>query len=200
MPTDDTTSKVSRAEALRVATDATHQALDAWVMAANPFASRDRYSRFLKMEYEIHRDVAVPYADPKLNALIPGLSRMARLEAVRADLADLGLDCPENSEPPAADGAALPEALGWLYVVEGSNLGGAFLLKAAKALGMSETHGARHMVDPEEGPAAVWRAFKAGLETASLTAEQEARVIAGAEAAFTRAHALARRWLGETAG
>ncbi len=196
MPTNDTTTRISRAEALRIATDATHQALDAWVMAANPFASVERYGRLLAMEYEIHRDVAGPYHDLALNALIPGLSRMARLEAVRADLADLGLPCPAETEPPLAAGVALPEALGWLYVVEGSNLGGAFLLKAAKALGMSETHGARHMVDPEEGPAAVWRSFKAGLETAALTAGEEVRVIAGAEAAFARAHALARRWLG----
>jgi heme oxygenase (biliverdin-IX-beta and delta-forming) len=200
MPTDEKVLDISRAEALRVATDATHRALDAWVMAANPFASLDRYARFLKMEYQIHRDVAGPYADPALNALIPGLSRMARLEAVIADLADLGLERPEDHAPPAAEGVALPEALGWLYVVEGSNLGGAFLLKPAKALGLSETHGARHMVDPEEGPAAVWRAFKAGLEAPVLTAAEEARVIAGAEAAFARAHALARRWLADASG
>lgn len=184
-----------RAEALRLATDETHQALDAWVMAANPFASLDRYCAFLRMQHDIHRDVARPYADPALNALIPGLSRFARLEAVTQDLADLGLPL-HALDAPAADGADLPEALGWLYVVEGSNLGGAFLLKAAKSIGMSETHGARHMVDPEEGPAAVWRAFKAGLEAPVLTPAEEARVIEGAHAAFARAHALARRWLG----
>lgn len=185
----------SRAEALRLATDETHRALDAWVMAANPFASLDRYGAFLRMQHDIHRDVARPYADPALNALIPGLSRFARLEAVTQDLADLGLAL-HDLDPPAAEGADLPEALGWLYVVEGSNLGGAFLLKAAKSIGMSETHGARHMVDPEEGPAAVWRAFKAGLEAPVLTPAEEARVIEGAQAAFARAHALARRWLG----
>ena len=185
----------SRAEALRLATDETHRALDAWVMAANPFASLDRYGAFLRMQHDIHRDVARPYADPALNVLIPGLSRFARLEAVTQDLADLGLAL-HDLDPPAAEGAGLPEALGWLYVVEGSNLGGAFLLKAAKSIGMSETHGARHMVDPEEGPAAVWRAFKAGLEAPVLTPAEEARVIEGAQAAFARAHALARRWLG----
>ncbi|MCB6179471.1 biliverdin-producing heme oxygenase [Rhodobacter sp. Har01] len=194
MATDDTLSTTGRADALRAATDDTHKALDAWVMAANPFASHERYGRYLLMQYEIHRDVAGPYADPALNGLIPGLARMARLEAVAADLTDLGLACPGGQAE--AEGAALPEALGWLYVVEGSNLGGAFLLKAAKSLGLGETHGARHMVDPDEGPAAVWRAFKAGLEAPVLTAAEEARVIAGAEAAFARAHALARAWLG----
>ena len=194
--TAEISPKPGRADRLRAATDDTHQALDAWVMAANPFADLGRYGRYLLMQYEIHRDVAGPYADAALNAAIPGLAGMARLQAVRADLADLGLAPPEGMGPPAAEGVALPEALGWLYVVEGSNLGGAFLLKAAKAIGLSESHGARHMVDPEEGPAAVWRAFKAGLDAPVLTAAEEARVIAGAEAAFARAHALARRWLG----
>lgn len=194
MASDDTISGLSRAERLRAATDDTHKALDGWVMAANPFASLDRYGRFLCMQHQIHHDVATAYADPALNALIPGLSRMARLAAVTTDLADLGLAVPKAEGGPAA--LPLPEALGWLYVVEGSNLGGAFLLKAARALGLSETHGARHMVDPEEGPAAVWRAFKAGLEAPNLTPAEEARAVAGAEAAFVRAHALARHWLG----
>ena len=66
-------------------------------------------------------------------ALIIDTNQTSR-SILRSMLADLGLAPPEGMGPPAAEGVALPEALGWLYVVEGSNLGGAFLLKAAKAV------------------------------------------------------------------
>ena len=47
-----------------------------------------------------------------------------------------------------------------------------------------------------EGPAAHWRAFTAGLDAAPLSAEEEDRAVAGADAVFARAQALADARLG----
>ncbi|MGG2475716.1 biliverdin-producing heme oxygenase, partial [Rhizobium sp. BR5] len=86
----------------------------------------------------------------------------------------------------------LPEAMGWLYVVEGSNLGAAFLLKDAAKLGLTEEFGARHLAGAPEGRGLHWRTFTAALDEISLTVEEEERVVAGAEAAFRAVHAYAQ--------
>jgi heme oxygenase len=88
-----------------------------------------------------------------------------------------------------------PEALGWLYVAEGSNLGAAFLLKEAAKLGLSESFGARHLADAPEGRGLHWRRFTAALDAVALSASEEARAIASANDAFARVRALVDRFL-----
>lgn len=181
------------ADALRRATHAAHQRLDQAIMAADPFSGPAGYARLLEMQHALHAEVAPLYQRADLAALVPGLAARCRLAAVQHDGADLGLRL--SAPPPAAE---LPraEALGWLYVVEGSNLGAAFLLKAAQKMGMTETHGARHLAEAPEGRAAQWRGFRAALDAAPAQGIAPDAVIAGAEAAFARAQALAQRYMG----
>ncbi|EJM98287.1 biliverdin-producing heme oxygenase [Herbaspirillum sp. YR522] len=177
----------SRAASLKAATHAAHQRLDGGIMKFNPFASRQHYGAFVLMQYAFHRDVAALFDDPTLNQLFPGLAARARLRQVERDLADLGLALPMLAAPPALAGGAaldLPTALGWLYVEEGSNLGAAFLFKAAAGLGLGAEHGARHLAPHEDGRATSWRAFVGQLDSVVLAPSDEARVVAGAIAAF----------------
>lgn len=177
----------SRAAALKAATHAAHQRLDSGIMQFDPFGSRQRYGAFVQMQYAFHRDVASLFEDAQLNRWFPGLQARARLQQVERDLADLDLALPPLAAPPMfVAGAALdlPTALGWLYVEEGSNLGAAFLFKAAAALGFDGQHGARHLAPHEEGRAPSWRAFVAQLDSVALPTDDEARVTAGAIAAF----------------
>ncbi len=160
-------------------------------MAARPFDSLQNYARFLTVQYGFHRDVAPLYAAPALQKVFPGLAGRSRFVAVAADLNDIGLEIPDATAlPPAGEGMDLPEALGWLYVVEGSNLGAAFLFKAALKMGLSADHGARHLAEAPEGRAASWRRFKESLDAISLHEAEEARAIAGAGAAFQRVRSL----------
>nr|WP_267898367.1 biliverdin-producing heme oxygenase [Pseudogemmobacter humi] len=181
---------MSRAARLRMATHTTHEALDQSIMAARPFDSVANYGRFLKVQHAFHRDVSPLYHVSALRDLIPDLGQRERVAAVTQDVADLGTDLPDYPEPPAGETLDLPEALGWLYVVEGSNLGAAFLFRAALNMGLSASHGARHLADAPEGRAAQWRAFKAALDAAELSPAEEARVVTGARAAFARVRAL----------
>ena len=71
-------------------------------------------------------------------------------------------------------------------MAEGSNLGAAFLLKAAQGLGLSETFGARHLAAAPEGRGLHWKTFTTALNGVSLTGAEEERVITGAQAAFSR--------------
>lgn len=181
---------------LKGLTHETHDRLDKSIMAAASFDSVDGYARFAGVQYLFHRDIHALYDDAALQAVLPGLAERRRMELIAADLHDLGVTLPgvgpEGGEPAFTAGSIdVPTALGWLYVAEGSNMGAALLRKEAAKLGLSDTHGARHLAPAPEGPAAHWRAFTAALDAAELSEEEEARAVAGANAAFARVQAYA---------
>ena len=176
---------------LRSASHARHGMLDRRIMAAKPFSSRERYAQFLRVQYRFHRDVAALFDHPELNCLLPGLAGRQRLNAVILDLSDLGEALPQNlDEPVFAPGAALDlaMALGWLYVEEGSNLGAAFLLKAAATLELNVDFGARHLAPHAQGRAPSWKAFSAQLDAVPLDHAARERATAAAQAAFETVH------------
>jgi heme oxygenase len=180
-----------RAKRLKEATHSTHDRLDKSIMMHKPFESRERYSLFVKVQHQFHREIDALYANPELDKLLPDLAGRRRFDLIEQDLADLGASASASSAPPVFEsGADLPTALGWLYVAEGSNLGAAFLLKEAKKLGLSETFGARHLAASPEGRGLHWKTFTAALDGVRLTGPEEERVVAGARAAFTRVQEL----------
>lgn len=185
----------SRVKRLRAATTQTHGSLDGFIMKAEPFASRENFARFVRTQYRFHRDLDALFFDERLDALLPDLAGRRRLAMIEQDLEDLGADVPQELDAPRfahGDRPSLAEALGWLYVVEGSNLGAAFLLKDAAKLGLNEDFGARHLAGAPEGRGLHWRTFTAALDAVPLTEEEEALAVAGAEAAFRAVQDYAR--------
>lgn len=183
----------SRTRRLKAATHTTHDRLDASIMDRSPFASRERYALFVQVQHGFHREIDALYDDATLDALLPDLKGRRRFGLIGQDLADLEVETPVYGSDPAFGPGALvdlPTALGWLYVAEGSNLGAAFLLKAALKLELSEEFGARHLAGAPEGRGLHWRTFTAALDAVPLSQEDEGRVVAGAQAAFTRVHGL----------
>lgn len=188
---DPASIQESRAKRLKAATNTAHEGVDRSIMSAESFASIERYKAFLVLQYLFHRDVAPLYADARLRTAIPDLALRYRLPLVIADMKDLAMRPPEAGEAVfgANKAADFATALGWLYVVEGSNMGAALLRKEAAKLGLSDDYGALHLAPAAEGPAAHWRAFTAALDAISLTGEEEERAKAGALAAFARVQA-----------
>lgn len=182
----------SRAKRLKAVSNAAHERVDNGVMQAAPFASAENYARFLKFQYHLHRRVETLYADAALQELLPDLAERSRLEALEQDFAALGMTPPEADLGPAL---SLAEALGWLYVVEGSNMGAAILAKEAAKLGFTAEHGARHLAGHPEGRALHWRRFTAALNEVELTPEEEARIEAAATEAFLHVETLVGREL-----
>lgn len=181
-----------RARHLKAETNATHDRLDKRIMAARPFADRARYACFLQVQSLFHRDIEALYSDPALGVVVPDLAGRRRLPLILQDLHDMGEVEPQADRAPAfaAGDVDIASALGWLYVAEGSNLGAAFLFKAAASLGLDGGFGARHLAGHPDGRAQHWRSFTAALDSLELTPEEEQRVIAGAQAAFIRVHNL----------
>jgi len=185
--------ETSRTKRLRERTHSAHDQLDKRIMAGRPFEAVGRYGLFLKVQYQFHRDIDALYTNPTLQALLPGLGERRRLDQIAADCADIGISVPIAMRPPAFDtdtDADIPQALGWLYVAEGSNLGAAVLLKQAALIGLHENFGARHLAAHPQGRGLQWRTFTALLDSVDLSAAEEDRVIAGGVSAFNRVHGL----------
>jgi heme oxygenase len=179
-----------RWQRLKTGTEAAHERLDKRIMAAAPFASRERYGLFVSVQHAFHRDIDALYARPELQALFTDLAGRRRLPLIQQDLVDLGAANDVAATAPAAGQLDTPAAIGWLYVAEGSNLGAAFLLKAAARLGLDETFGARHLAAAPEGRGLSWRNFTTALDAVQLSDAEEARLVEGARAAFHRVHDL----------
>ena len=174
-----------RSQRLNQITNEPHTKLDALVKAHAPFETQANFARFVVAQYLFQSELVALYNDPELIKLVPDLAERCRAEAAKLDLADL-----ETAVPAPVAGAvqnpSKAQALGWLFVSEGSKLGAAFLIKRAVGLGLSETFGARHLGEPAGGRAEGWKSFTRTLDGLELSAEEEAAAEKGAVDAFVR--------------
>ncbi|PLQ00699.1 biliverdin-producing heme oxygenase [Cupriavidus pauculus] len=183
--TTTTEARTSLSSRLKHETAAQHERMHGLMETAKPFASRDGYARFVAAQFLFQRDIEHLFANPAVRAAVPDIDSRGRAAASQADLADLEWAVPVGEI--ASRGVAMPEALGWLYVSEGSTLGAAFLFKAAKdELGLSAEFGARNLAAYPEGRAVAWRNFVAALDSDTVAAHTHDAVIAGANAAYNR--------------
>lgn len=174
-----------RSQRLNQITNEPHTKLDALVKAHAPFETPANFARFVVAQYLFQSELVALYNDPELIKIVPDLAARCRADAAKLDLADLETDVPA----PVAGAVKNPskaEALGWLFVSEGSKLGAAFLIKRAVGLGLSETFGARHLGEPAGGRAEGWKSFTRTLDGLEFNAEEEAAVEKGAIDAFVR--------------
>ncbi|WP_185266860.1 biliverdin-producing heme oxygenase [Halopseudomonas xiamenensis] len=174
---------------LKNGTTALHESLDQRIMALAPFSSRERFVCFLRMQLRLHLVTSPLYQNAELQQRLPGLGERNRLDAILLDCADFDVTEEQLAEDRSAAATVWIEpgeaALGWLYTHEGSTLGAAFLLKHARdQLGLSETHGARHLAGHAEGRGLHWRRFKEELDAIELTAAQREQALVGARQAF----------------
>ena len=174
-----------RSQRLNQITNEPHTKLDALVKAHAPFETQANFARFVVAQYLFQSELVALYNDPELIKLVPDLAERCRAEAAKLDLTDLETEVPA----PVAGAVQNPskaQALGWLFVSEGSKLGAAFLIKRAVGLGLSETFGARHLGEPAGGRAEGWKRFTRTLDSLELSAEEEAAAEKGAVDAFVR--------------
>ena len=186
MTTQDTAQRSTlRSQRLNQVTNEPHSKLDALVKAHAPFETQANFARFVVAQYLFQSELVALYNDAELTAVVPDLPARCRAEAAKADLADLDTEVPA----PVAGALQNPtkaQAMGWLFVSEGSKLGAAFLLKRAVGLGLSETLGARHLGEPAGGRAQGWKNFVKTLDELELSAQEEAELDKGAIDAFNR--------------
>src|SRR5690349_9305296 len=181
-----------RSQRLNQITHEPHSKLDALVKAHAPFETPANFARFVVAQYLFQSELVSLYNDAELTAIVPDLPTRCRADAARGDLEDLDTEVPA----PVAGALKNPtkaEALGWIFVSEGSKLGAAFLIKRAVGLGLSETFGARHLGEPAGGRAEGWKRFVQTLDGLVFSSQEEAEVEKGAIDAFNRFTVLLQR-------
>ncbi|MDO4897450.1 MAG: biliverdin-producing heme oxygenase [Moraxella sp.] len=169
-------------ETLKEHSATTHDAVDNLVMSVQPFANRDNYRKFLQAQHEFHSTVNPIYHNAKLASQIDGLAELARLDRVKSDMKDLEV-APFDKDiktPTFTDS----EAIGWLYCVEGSNVGAGILYKEAGKIDLTDTFGASHLSAHPDGRMPHWRATKAKIDVLPLSDDERASAIKGADDAF----------------
>lgn len=126
---------------------------------------------------------------PRLPACLAVHRRLNRRAALLADLAALGVAADTIAELPQCHTHGIrtaEEALGALYVLEGSTLGGQIIARHLHAiLGLGPTSGAAHVVPHGAETGTLWRDFRLVLDEGAAAAliDPDA-VIAAARHAF----------------
>ena len=169
---------------LRTATQAAHARVD----ACFPRGLHDvaDYRRYLCGMHALVEALESALAQARLLPEWIAWRRPERVHWLRDDLAAVGAT-------PLRSGPALPlgstaEAVGALYVVEGSALGATQLLKDARSMGWNERNGA-HFLHRHGGETAGgrWRDFIHNLERARFDLEAEAALFDAAARTFAYA-------------
>lgn len=181
--------------ALKEGTRPEHERIEGAVPLMDPRFGAGAYRRYLARLLGFYAPLEERLARhdwARLGVDIPGRRKVPLLER---DLRTLGWS-PEAALP-GCD--ALPDvsepaaALGCVYVVEGSTLGGQILTRALKARLPAELHGAFAFLDCYgERTGAMWKLFREQVEVAAARVGNERRLLQGARDTFHRLDAWLR--------
>ncbi|HKS13123.1 MAG TPA: biliverdin-producing heme oxygenase [Pseudomonas sp.] len=187
MPTASGKSPSPLLTALRQGTGPCHKALEDRLPFFDPRFDRPAYQRLIAAYYGFHAPL-----EQALAGFLPALEpqRRAKAPALVTDLRNLGLTPTQidalplcTALPPVTDQA---QALGVMYVLEGSTLGGQVLKRAmAERLDIGAGNGGAFLdvYGPETG--SLWRGFLQFLEQAPGSPADQARVAQAAIDTFT---------------
>ena len=180
MPTADPLS------ALRQATSAQHAVLDSSLPLARPDADLRAYVDHLRMLAQWLRPIEAWLGcfddGPQAPGLLPPLPRLARIEA---DLAEAGAAEMDNAAAaPWPHAASAAYRWGVVYVVEGSQLGGAVLHQRLAA--QLAPHRLGYLKGSPDGPGPRWRMVTTALREQLRSEADIADACAGAREAFAR--------------
>jgi heme oxygenase len=187
-----------RRSRLRSATESAHRRLDGVVNDAGYFLDRPSYAAYLQATLRARQPVELALNECGAEKLFVPWPNRTIVSALCSDIQDVT----EAAAPIEINSIVLgkkfspAQAIGTLYVLEGSALGARHLAPRAHSLGMSPTFGARHFAHQTAIPK-TWSAFLRVLEAVSFDASQEDECVAAARAAFDR---FERAYAGEIFG
>lgn len=175
---------------MRQRTAAQHKQLEATNISADLL--RADVSVQMYMTYLAHMRGVMAFAEryvyPMLAHLFSDMEKRSKLPAIDSDLQVLCKTVPMPYVSPvavSAPPATIAGALGYMYVIEGSTLGGRVLLKHIKStLGFDEESGARFFSGYGADTGSMWKHFLHILAGYVVATGREEEVIAGANQAF----------------
>lgn len=181
---------------LKQETTQQHAAAERHVRILDPDATRSAYVKYLTRMLGFHRPMERVFAShERLNTTGFDANARQKQHLIAADLAALGVDAPANDCDALPDVADLADAIGAAYVLEGSTLGGAFILKhLPPSLAALRGSATRFLEGYGRETGRMWREF-VGIATATLSTESRIeRAVLAAQETFRRL----THWLDET--
>ncbi|RZL20092.1 MAG: heme oxygenase [Pedobacter sp.] len=175
-------------EEVKEQTKVAHQELEKKMIAMlRSMQSEKDYINILKIFYSYFGGLE-QLINEHINGMVPDMDSRRKAGSLAADLGAF------NGEvPPLAHKEDLPvidsplQALGALYVIEGSTLGGKIISKmVSKQLGMPDNKGLSFFNGYEDASEDMWVKFKAMLNSSAKNLEEEAIVIAAANDTFSK--------------
>jgi heme oxygenase len=179
---------------LREATGPAHERLETALDLTGAAAEKTRFLRILErfLGFHLSWEAAVGAREPALRSFLEPRSRLPHL---RRDLSALGRTNAEQARLPVCVAAAtLAEdraaAVGSIYVLEGSTLGGQLIARAIAPAGWAPPGGLTYFTPYASRTGEMWRRFGAWAEATVSPSEREAAV-GGANRTFD----LLQGWL-----
>lgn len=176
---------------LKTQTNGAHKRLESLPVSSSilsPEMKTEDYAYYLKLMYDVHYDVEEKIF-PLLSGRIPDLKERKKKYLIEEDLAFLNHDKPVASTVFNAEQITIPFALGILYVVEGSSLGGRFILKNIETIkGFDEGKGVSYFTGYGNKTGSHWKSFLNVLTEYQEENNCEDEIIKGAIYAFDCIH------------
>lgn len=176
---------------LKEATADMHQALERLPLSVSiidPAVTLTNYQDYLLNMLPIVLDLEQNLY-PLLHGLVPNLDQRRKLPLLLQDLETLGVKVP-GMLPLSLTGSAqhisIPFAMGILYVMEGSTLGGRMIgNNIQKALAFTPVSGAKYFAGYGPATGSMWKSFLGDLQTFQVNENAGEEIIRGAQFAFT---------------
>lgn len=145
--------------------------------------SNEDYADFLKHFYAYFNKVEQAIAPYITAELLPDHAERRNSEYLKKDIEDLGFDVTELPAATAPKISNTLEALGALYVMEGSIMGGPIIVKMLEKGGI--TKGVSFFSGYGEATGVMWAKFIAVMNAQAATEADETLAIQSADATFS---------------
>lgn len=189
--TPDLNSSLDFLNTLKIKTAGAHKRLENLPVSScilSPEMKIEDYVHYLKLMYDVHYDVEENIF-PLLSNSIRDLKERKKKHLIEEDLAFLNYNKPIVSPVFNIENITIPFALGILYVVEGSSLGGRFILKNIETIsGLNEGKGILYFTGYGNKTGSQWKSFLSVLTDYQEENDCEDEIINGAIYAFDCIH------------
>ncbi len=177
-------------ENLRQATARSHKDLESLpisVSIIDPNVTKAEYAAYLLLMRDVVADTEENIF-PLLEGIIPDLEQRAKARYIDKDLASLGIEASSTHLKPMTRNLkeiSTAFALGIMYVVEGSSLGGRVILKNINtALGYNADNGASYFAGYGGQTGSYWKNFLSVVGEYEAKGQYGEEIIEGANFAF----------------
>jgi len=187
----DQTTTLTFLDKLRSKTEASHKNLESLPVSksiVNPKITIEEYALYLSLMHDVVKNVE-EYIYPILSSVIPDLSERKKAQQILKDLKFTKIEKKQDHLLFDTTEISVPFAMGIMYVVEGSTLGGRFIIKnIQESFGFDEENGASYFSGYGNKTGSFWKKFLNYMTDFEQQTNSEEEIIAGADYAFRAIH------------